>query len=199
MTEQIRGTWPRPRDRMTGVVYLLYFLTAILAQLLAGRKLVASGIAMNLIANGFYLALTLLFYYLFKPVSRSISALAALFSFAGCVVASLGLFPLTSLSFSPLLFFAPYCLLIGYLTFRSAFLPRTLGVLMVLAGLGWLTFLLPHLPSPVSIGITVLGIVAEASLMLWLIMKGVDAQQWSEQASAALKRASNAPVVGLGT
>ena len=38
-----------------------------------------------------------------------------------------------------LVFFGCYCLLIGYLVFRSNFLPRVLGVLMALGGVGWLT------------------------------------------------------------
>ena len=42
-----------------------------------------------------------------------------------------------------LVFFGFFCLLIGYLIFKSDFLPRILGVLMALAGLGWLTFLSP--------------------------------------------------------
>jgi uncharacterized protein DUF4386 len=40
-----------------------------------------------------------------------------------------------------LVFFAMYDLLIGYLILRSTFLPRLFGALMVLAGVGWLTFL----------------------------------------------------------
>jgi hypothetical protein len=40
-----------------------------------------------------------------------------------------------------LVFFGFYCPLIGYLIFRSIFLPRILGVLMMFAGLGWLTFM----------------------------------------------------------
>jgi hypothetical protein len=81
-----------------------------------------------------------------------------------------------------LLFFAPYCLLIGYLIFRSTFLPRILGVLMALAGLGWLAFLSPTLARHLSLYIEGLGIFAEASLMLWLIVKGVNFQRWQELA-----------------
>ena len=47
-------------------------------------------------------------------------------------------------------FFGVYCLLIGYLIFRSTFLPRILGVLMAFAGLGWLTFLSPPLANYLS-------------------------------------------------
>ena len=185
MMERIREALPRSKPRITGVVYLLYFLTAIVAQLLVGRKLIAYGNATNLIATGCYVVLTLLFYGLFKPVNRSLSLLAALFSLAGCVVMTLGLFHPASIPISPLLFFGPYCLLIGYLIFRSAFLPRVLGVLMALAGLGWLAFLSLTLPHYLSLSIEGLGIFAEASLMLWLIVMGVNVQRWKEQASAA--------------
>jgi hypothetical protein len=184
MRERIREVSPCFKARIAGVVYLLYFLTAALAQYLVGRKLVAYGNATNFIATGCYVILTLLFYAMFKPVNRSLSLIAALFSLAGCVVMALGLFHLASLSISPLLFFGPYCLLIGYLIFRSTFLPRILGVLMALAGLGWLAFLSPTLAHYLSLYIEGLGIFAEASLMLWLIVMGVNVQRWKEQANA---------------
>jgi hypothetical protein len=82
-------------------------------------------------------------------------------------------------------FFGVYCLLIGYLIFRSAFLPRILGVLMALAGLGWLTFLSPPLANRLSPYNLVLGFLAELALMLWLLARGVNVQRWKEQASAA--------------
>jgi hypothetical protein len=59
-----------------------------------------------------------------------------------------------------------------------------LGVLMAFAGLGWLVFLSPHAILLLTY-LKVLGFLAEASLMLWLIMKGVNVQRWKEQASAA--------------
>ena len=82
-------------------------------------------------------------------------------------------------------FFGVYCLLIGYLIFRSAFLPRILGVLMAFAGLGWLTFLSPPLANHLSPYMVVLGFLAELSMMLWLLVMGVNVQRWKEQASAA--------------
>jgi hypothetical protein len=43
---------------------------------------------------------------------------------------------------------------------------------MALSGLGWLTFLSPSLANRLLAYIEVLGIIAEASLMLWLLVKG---------------------------
>ena len=42
-----------------------------------------------------------------------------------------------------LAFFGCYDLLIGYLAFKSTFIPRLIGVLMIITGLGWLTFFIP--------------------------------------------------------
>ena len=82
-------------------------------------------------------------------------------------------------------FFGFYCLLIGYLIFRSTFLPRILGVGMALAGLCWLTFLWPPLAHSLSPYILAPGILGEGSLTVWLLAMGVNAQRWNEQARAA--------------
>jgi hypothetical protein len=185
MMEWIAKAQRDPNARITGVVYLLYFLTAILAQFLEGRALVDIGNVANLIAIALYTALTLLFYGMFNAVNKKLSLLAAIFSLAGCAVMTLGYFPRASLPISPLLFFRPYCLLIGYLIFRSSFLPRLLGVLMAFAGLGWLAFLIPAIVHTLSVYIEVLGVVAEVSLMLWLIVMGVNVERWKEQAGIA--------------
>jgi uncharacterized protein DUF4386 len=88
-----------------------------------------------------------------------------------------------------LVFFGFYCALIGYLIFRSTFLPRIIGALMAFAGLGYLTFLSPPLAeylSPYNLAPAAFG---EGSLMLWLLVMGVNTQRWKEQASATGVRA----------
>jgi hypothetical protein len=197
MMDWIARAQRNPNARMTGVVYLIYFLTAIPAQFLVDRKLVFYSNAANLIATAFYLVLTLLFYGMFKPVNKNLSLLAVLFSLAGCIVMTLDLF-LPSSPISPFLFFGPYCLLIGYLIFRSSFLPHILGLLMALAGLGWLAFLFPTVAHSLTLYIEVLGIFAEASLMLWLVVMGVNVQRWKEQSSTARKPLSIAAAVMPG-
>ena len=182
--ERVAEASPWPGARVTGVVYLLYFLTAISAEVFVGKGRLVAYDGVNLIAHAFYIAVTLLFYYMFKPVNRSLSLLAAFFSLAGCVNDVLSLFNLAPYKTSSLVFFGPYCLLIGYLIFKSTFLPRFLGVLMAFAGSGWLVFLSP-LAIHLFTYLKVLGFLAETSLMLWLIMKGVNVQRWKERASAA--------------
>jgi hypothetical protein len=174
---------PRFKARIAGVFYLLTFVTGILALVFVRGS--SRWLVTNLIATACYIAVTLLFYDIFKPVNRSLSLLAAFFSLVGCAIGALNLFHLAPFHISPLVFFGFYCLLIGYLIFRSTFLPRPLGALMAFGGLGWLTFLstpLAHYLSPYNLAP---GIVGEAALTLWLLVIGVNEQRWKEQASTA--------------
>ena len=84
-----------------------------------------------------------------------------------------------------LAFFGFYALLTGYLIIRSTFLPRILGVWSVVAGLGWLTFLSPTLGYRLFPYIAAFGLLGAVSLILWLLVFGVNEQRWKEQASPA--------------
>jgi hypothetical protein len=187
MTEGNAEASPGPRARITGAVYLLYFLTAIFAETVVGPRRHVAYDGVNLVAYAFYIAVTLLFYYMFKPVNRGLSLLAAFFSLAGCANELLRLFHVNPYKINSLVFFGPFCVLIGYLIFRSTFLPRILGVLMMLAGVGWLIFLSP-LASHLIPYLKVLGFVAELSLCLWFLVKGVNVERWKAQSSAATIR-----------
>jgi len=87
-----------------------------------------------------------------------------------------------------LVFFGLWCVLSGYLIFRSTFLPRMLGVLLAIDGLAWMLYLSPPLAQHVFPLIAVASGLAEIPLMLWLIVVGVNAERWKEQASAAGER-----------
>jgi hypothetical protein len=87
-----------------------------------------------------------------------------------------------------LVFFGFHCLAIGWLIYRSSFLPRFLGVLLAIAGLCYListfvTLVVPVVALPFDIQLLSYG--AEMALCLWLIVIGVNAERWKEQASAA--------------
>jgi hypothetical protein len=76
-----------------------------------------------------------------------------------------------------ILFFGFYCFLIGYLVFKSMFMPRLIGVLMALGGLAYLAnslaiFLLVPLPMVFSHLVPALGGLEELSLMIWLLVVG---------------------------
>ncbi len=84
-----------------------------------------------------------------------------------------------------LVFFGFWCILIGYLIFRSTFLPRMLGVLLAISGLGWVTYLMPPLARQLWPFIAAASALGEIPLELWLIVMAVNVQGWKEQASAA--------------
>jgi hypothetical protein len=130
---------------------------------------------------------TLLLYDLFKAVNRGLSLLAAFFNLVGLTFETLRLQP-QGVNFA-LVFNGFYCLLMGYLIFRSIFLPRILGAPMAFAGLCWLTFLSPTLTNYLSRYNLASGLLLEGLVMLWLLVMGVNVQQWKEQARAAGARA----------
>ena len=233
----IAETSPRAMARITGALYLLTVVTGIIAQAFISERLVVSGnaaaTASNIVAQeplfrlGFsiylvematQIAMTVLFYYLLKPVSRTASLLAATLSLVGCTIKTLSrlfyfaplfvldgtaqylsVFNTDQLQALALLFlevndhaaamglafFGFYGLLKGYLVLKSTFLPKFLGVLTLLGGLGWTTFVSPALGLrlfPIVAGIGLLGALAT---ILWLLIVGVNEQRWKEQATLA--------------
>jgi len=180
MMKRIAEASPRFKARVTGALYLLSLVTVTFAELsLRGRLNVAGG----LIAIAGMAVVTLLIYDIFKPVNRRLALLAAFISLVGLSFEALRLQP-KGVNIA-IVFAGFYCLLIGYLIFRSTFLPRILGVLMAVAGLGWLTYVsntLVNLLSPYNLAAAFL---AEASVFLWLLVMGVNTPKWREKARLA--------------
>ncbi len=228
---------PRLWARMAGVLYLITITMGVFAEvfvrgaltvrddaaatatnILAHESLYRFGLAADLIMIACYIAVTLLFYVLFKPVSRSLSSLAAFFSVVGLAVLAanslthlaplillggahyLSVFDPTQLQALALLSLkmhawgyniadvfcgGTYCLMIGYLIFKSGFLPRVLGVLMAIGGLSYMidsfVNLLSHTLAARLPELTVLAGVAELALSLWLIVMSVNVPRWKQK------------------
>lgn len=94
------------------------------------------------------------------------------------------------------LFFFGFCFLAhGRLIFKSGFLPRILGILIQIAGLCYLTnslalFLAPALADRIFPAILFPSFVAEASLCLWFLVKGVNVEKWKQANARAAARAA---------
>ncbi len=83
-----------------------------------------------------------------------------------------------------LAFFGVSTFLNGYLVFQSGFLPRILGVLSMLGGLSWLTFIYPPLGNQLFLYILPLALVGSMSQIVWLLVKGVNVEKWEKLALA---------------
>lgn len=87
-------------------------------------------------------------------------------------------------------FYIGYLLVTAYLIVRSTFLPRIVGVLLAFGGVCYLVysfadFLAPGFATHLVPSIQVPSGLGEILLCLWLLVRGVNAARWKEQASAA--------------
>ena len=85
-----------------------------------------------------------------------------------------------------LVFFGLWCVLTGYLIFRSTFLPRVLGVLLMIAGFGWLMYLCPPVANRLFFPyITGASAIGEIPIEFWLIVMAVNSERWKQLACAS--------------
>jgi hypothetical protein len=82
-----------------------------------------------------------------------------------------------------LIFFGVECVIVGYLIVRSLYLPRTLGVMMQIAGACYVVnsfavLVYPPIGTKLFPFILLPPFVAELSLALWLLVRGVDVRKW---------------------
>lgn len=90
-----------------------------------------------------------------------------------------------------IVFFGLHLLFLGWLIFRSSFLPRIIGVLLAIAAVCFLVnnfaiFLAPAFAARIPPYVMLPSLVGEGSLALWLLVVGVNAVKWRAQAGAAI-------------
>ena len=189
---------PPLKARMAGLFYLLIFIAAPSN----ASSATVPRMIVTLISDT---AVALILYDLLKPVSRSVSLLAA--SFRLIFITVMGINSLNYFGYLPILkgahsasafmtgyltalvFFGFHILLIGYLILKSTFFPRLLGMVLLIAGPTYpinslANFLSPKLAEALWYGILPCWLLAEGALTLWLLVIGVNSQRWKAQASS---------------
>lgn len=174
---------PLTLARLTGFFWLLTIITGFMALSFRGPV----GLASNVTASLTYIGAAFFAASLMKPVNGNLAILTGVLgilgSFLGLERALLKVLPVTNnLSF---LFFGTQCALLGYLTYKSGFLPRWVGGLLAFGGLGWLALgltgvLAITLPTRLAPFILIPGVVGETVLTAWLLIKGVDVSKWEK-------------------
>jgi len=198
MMEHFREESPRLKARIAGACWLLCIVAGMVGFIAGGPLIVANdaaatatnilaneslfrfGFAANLISGLSYVGVTVFMYYVLKPVSRSLSLLAAFFGLAGVAIGGVAwvsnLVPLTLLHGDQ------------YLSALTASQLQALS----LAALKLQTHV--FFIGMVFFGIQCISIgylVARSSflprilLTVWLLIKGLNEQRWYEQANAA--------------
>jgi hypothetical protein len=86
-----------------------------------------------------------------------------------------------------MMFYGVACVFLGYLVFRSSFLPKVVGVLLALGGLGFVasTFVLVLAPAYASPFFFAPAALAWLFLTLWLLVRGVDVPEWQKKEALA--------------
>jgi hypothetical protein len=81
-----------------------------------------------------------------------------------------------------LVFFGFYCLLVGFVIFKSKMVPKFLGILYIISGIGYLinsfTMLLSKgFENPIFSYVAIPIFIGELSFSLWLLIKGIDSSE----------------------
>lgn len=89
-------------------------------------------------------------------------------------------------------FFGLWLLPLGYLVYKSGFLPRIVGILLMVACVGYLVDVLTFSLFPsFDLVLSEFTFIGELLLLFWLLVKGVNAEQWQKR---ALESGTTAPV-----
>lgn len=197
--------------RIAGALYLLNivagafaigYVSSVAPTIHANESLFRAGIAAHLIVTLTNPPLTMIFYELFKVVNRRLALLAAFFSLVATGIEGASLFVQVEHPVVPAYdvysaLFGFDLMTTGYLVYRSNFLPRAIGILLVVDGISYVLYSFVDILGPGLAGHLVpwiqLPILAgEGSLTVWLLVAGVNAARWSDR--ARISSASLAPV-----
>lgn len=165
-----------PRDRLAriaGIFYALNFVLGITAMVWAREGRGAAADAMTLAGAVEYALVVVLLGRLFERAGRGWSWAVAAVGLLGCATGAAGALHLFGSTATALAVFGLYCLALGALVVRSRLMPRVIGVLLALAGIGWLTYADVALARSLQPYNMACGIIGEMVFTVWLIAAGI--------------------------
>ncbi len=193
------------RDRLI----VTHDAAATATNILGSETLFRIGLAGEMLTCVCDVALALILYVLLKPVNKNLALLGAFFRLTFVTVYSVAkLFEISALlalghadylkAFEPqqlhalaymslALFFGFCCLVFGFLIEKSEYLPRAIGIMLVIGGFCHIVFSLAQMLAPAFAGrvlfpwIMLPAFPAELGLCLWLMVKGVNVAKWRER------------------
>jgi hypothetical protein len=156
-----------------------------------------SGLAAHLLVTVTNVPGAVIFYELMKVVNRRLALLDLVLGLVATTLEAASLLgaqgDLTASGY-PLytVFYGIDFFVVAYLIINSTFLPRVIGVLLAIDGLGYVfnsfaTLLAPGFAAHLTPWIQLPILPAEGSLCLWMLLIGVNVERWKEQAKAAIK------------
>jgi hypothetical protein len=77
-------------------------------------------------------------------------------------------------------FFGFNTVITGWLIIRSTYLPRVLGWIAVVGGIGWLAFLWPPLGYRLNLYIAAIALLGSLATIVWMLVYGVKEERWNE-------------------
>ncbi len=172
---------------------LLFVLTALALYALlrpVSRTLSLSFLALNLVGSAVAVVSAVCLFAAFPFVHQA----AYLADFSAGQLTGLAMYWLKfrdMLFGSAQLFYGAWTLPLGYLIYKSGYLPRALGILLMadcFAVFAWFlqSFLVPNYSLSMSYVFFAVSFLAEVGLTLWLLIKGVNAAGWEKRAAAAV-------------
>ncbi|RAJ11520.1 DUF4386 domain-containing protein [Arenibacter echinorum] len=137
---------------------------------------------------GYLLVLTLdaiiglALYVVLKPANKDLASLTAVLRLLYAFTVIIGVFALAfqtidvygyaSLKLVGYIFFTLHILVLGYTVLKSGYIPKSLGILLVVASFTYIVFFVDlHLPETLNLTIMLMMFMAELSLSIWLIVK----------------------------
>jgi hypothetical protein len=152
--------------RITGVVYVAYFVLAIAGMALGSTPL-------SVVGTGMYFVVAIFLYWTFAPADPRIALALLPLAALGCVIQGIGMIQADrDMRRLALLFFGLFLVVLGYLIARSTLAPPPLGYALAIAGVSWCAIMIPGVSAPLSLGVMALGGAAEIVLALWLLLAG---------------------------